>query len=1640
MVMPRPCVPPAFPLWPPAFWTGAQRGTALYLILIALHCCGLFVSQASGQDSGFDPGWYNPAAPYLKIAVTADGVYRVRGQDLLDAGAPLDAIDPATLQLFESGREVPLHVLAGAPLPAGDLFAFVGRRNTGADERWAYDYDDGLQSSTYGSLYTDTTYYWLTWGQAQGRRYAVTTTAPPTPVPTVALRDTIHAEEDNTYFFGDTFLTGNPKYTRGEGYYWHRFSHSNANPATQTYPIVLPTPRRLASDTLFVRVRFNSETNTLHKVAMELRLSLVGATAFVGVDTVSWNGLGFAELSAAIPQNQIPGDLTLRVRLTSFNDINVTATINRLLLDWIDVSYVRELAAQDGALRFSVDEGGAYAFTLTNLTTPEVRVYRPDADAFFVLTPAGNTATLLDDPAGGTTYWAVQTDRYLTPVSVRPDVPSNLAAPDNTADYVILTTPFLTPSADEMAAYRASMAGGGYQVKVVYLQDVFDQFDYGRPTPMAIRRFVRTSQTWAVPPRFMLIWGDALYPDRSRPRHAWEVPAFGHAASDGWFAMQNESLTDYIESIAIGRIPIRTNEQGLTFKEKMVHYESRPLEAWQKRALFLVGGSSQAEKNILQSFALNWSDLVTHEVTALDTLHFFKNASGPLDPTFKDSLQVAFKEGASWTAYFGHSAAQTWEIVTEPPSQFDNASRLPVVLSLGCFTGDFATGTGLDSDFLTFSEQLVVETGNGGIAHFGASASGTIVASATLSDEIHRVVFSDTLRILGTALRLAKERYALSRTDPLSVKHSLQYGLIGDPATRILLPTRPDFNITPAQITITPVTPIPADSMLTVSIAVRNQGLLPADSVTVQMTHLAPDGAATLYTRRIAPFGIETTVAFEIPINERLVGDNRFQVILDPMDAFVEEDEFNNSAEQSQVIFSTGLSLSTPFNFGLTASASPTLRVSLANPTPVPVAFELDTVPTFDSPARVEHRQEAALLTASWQPAGLRDGTTYYWRARVDESSQPWKEGAFTIATDLGEEGWLQQGDLFRFNENSPLLERTDAQWRFRTFIQDVGIEASRPGGTTAAQFVINSDFFERLHLGFALLVMDGGTGEIKGHTSGATYPNAFEDPAQVFAALQDLAAQAQPGDYVFTSTRHFANQGGEVIPDSIKALFRSLGSVAIDTLTYNHMWMMSTRLGIPGSTIEVVEPPGTGVNDIATEVSATFSFGEGTTLSPPIGPAQRWQDLGWTAELANTASSIRVDVLDAADGAVLMDAGTMAVDLSSIDARTHPFLRLRATFADTTKRTTPQLTRWHVGYQGVADLALDPSALQTTADTLLEGQPMVLTAVVRNLNLMPADSALLEYRLINPANESRVLRTDTLLQVDDQATSTLTIDTFGLVGTNRLQLTLRQPGVPEETTFNNVMIRTFVIQKDRTAPEFEVLIDGEAFPDDPNPVVNLQDPALPFVSSRPTIEITVRDENPFLALKGDTTIVSVTLDDRPLPFDLLAGAGKRKLDNELRLQFQPDFSGQDTTHTLRLTVHDASGNAAVGSPYQVHFRTSSSLLVENVFPYPNPMSSFTVFAFRLIGPDATQIRDFRIRIYTLSGLLIREFDLLENPGLTEAGGLRIGWNKVRWDGRDEDGDRVATGVYLYKVFVNARDTAEDFNRATDVGKVVVIR
>jgi len=133
--------------------------------------------------------------------------------------------------------------------------------------------------------------------------------------------------------------------------------------------------------------------------------------------------------------------------------------------------------------------------------------------------------------------------------------------------------------------------------------------------------------------------------------------------------------------------------------------------------------------------------------------------------------------------------------------------------------------------------------------------------------------------------------------------------------------------------------------------------------------------------------------------------------------------------------------------------------------------------------------------------------------------------------------------------------------------------------------------------------------------------------------------------------------------------------------------------------------------------------------------------------------------------------------------------------------------------------------------------------------------------------------------------------------------------------------------------------------------------------------------------------------------------------DNKGKLHFKPGHL-VDGDYTLRVQGFDFNGNPSGREPYEINFKVVNEVALSNVLNYPNPFSSSTRFVYTLTGAETPET--FDIQIYTITGKLVKVIDLHASND------VKIGYNitDFAWDGRDEYGDELANGVYIYKTVV----------------------
>jgi len=245
------------------------------------------------------------------------------------------------------------------------------------------------------------------------------------------------------------------------------------------------------------------------------------------------------------------------------------------------------------------------------------------------------------------------------------------------------------------------------------------------------------------------------------------------------------------------------------------------------------------------------------------------------------------------------------------------------------------------------------------------------------------------------------------------------------------------------------------------------------------------------------------------------------------------------------------------------------------------------------------------------------------------------------------------------------------------------------------------------------------------------------------------------------------------------------------------------------------------------------------------------------------------------------------------------------------------------------------------------------------------------------------------------------------------------------------------MVVPDLKEPLVDVLFDGQR-------IVNGE-----VVSPKPNIAIAVTDENKFMIL-NDTTSVEVYLQNHADGKQKRVAFSSNKItmqntgtasNNQISYLFSPEML-VDGTYSLKVRSKDKSGNFNTTNDYLVDFEVINEASITNFLPYPNPFTTSMQFVFKITGqkiPDK-----IKVQILTSTGKIVRE--VLKE----ELGDLRIGNNisSFRWDGTDQFGDRLANGVYFYRVQVENTDKAEIKHRATssdamfkqNYGKIYLMR
>src|SRR5690606_30224647 len=121
--------------------------------------------------------------------------------------------------------------------------------------------------------------------------------------------------------------------------------------------------------------------------------------------------------------------------------------------------------------------------------------------------------------------------------------------------------------------------------------------------------------------------------------------------------------------------------------------------------------------------------------------------------------------------------------------------------------------------------------------------------------------------------------------------------------------------------------------------------------------------------------------------------------------------------------------------------------------------------------------------------------------------------------------------------------------------------------------------------------------------------------------------------------------------------------------------------------------------------------------------------------------------------------------------------------------------------------------------------------------------------------------------------------------------------------------------------------------------------------------------------------------------------------------------------HTMTIIAWDVYNNSSTKEIQYLLYHENQQLIIKNVLNYPNSFVNYTEFCFNQYCSESL---DVLVQIFTVTGKLIRTLSGQTNTGECCDNGASSLSREIIWDGRDDFGDKIGKGVYIYKLTVRS--------------------
>ena len=1133
----------------------------------------------------------------------------------------------------------------------------------------------------------------------------------------------------------------------------------------------------------------------------------------------------------------------------------------------------------------------------------------------------------------------------------------------------------------------------------------------------------------------------------------------------------------YGSEVAVYLKKVKEFEQAQTVQSPLIKDK-----AWMKNFVHIIGASEQNLNNQLVQNMNDYKQIIVDTLYGAKVTTFTKNSSDAVQQLNSTLLSNLFNDGISVITYFGHSSSTTLEFNLDNPENYENFGKYPMFIGLGCNVGNYfgyTPGRLISREAL--SEKYVLAPDRGTIGMIASTHFGLVHYLNIWANRAYKQMAAKNYeKSIGQILRFTSEDVFNFTTeeDFYSRCNTEQTALHGDPAVFLNPHAKPDYVIEDSMVKVSPGFVSIADQSFRVEASFANMGKAKNSSIVVEIKRQFPNQPVPVVIRRDTIPGIRYlhTIVDTISINPTTdKGLNRIIVSVDADNSVNELYENNNSITKDVMIYEDEARPVYPYNFAIVNRQNIKLSASTANPfsSSKQYQMELDTTELFNSPFKVTRVTTSLGGVMEFDPGiSFTDSTVYYWRvAPVAVTGTPsWNTSSFVYLPN-SDEGSNQSHFFQQLKSRGQriALDSSSRNWKYglrynNLFVrqgswvtstgQEAGVSVAINGAapirnTCAYQSVVFNVFdpvsfkpWENITTGLANFYGGGRYGSATTHCYGGRQNN-FEyrwDSLTSRRRAIDFMDSIPNGAYVvvrsflldpvaFPSYAPLIKYASDWYADeaingpgkSLYTYLKNAGFSGIDSFNKPRQFALIYKKNDPSFTPKWIVSVGTYDN-----VTLTADCGvpdtSGLITSPKFGPALQWKQMQWRGNSVDVlpGDNPRVDVIGYKnDGSVdtllrNISVAQPTVDISSINAGTYPFVQLQMRNSDSVNVTPYQLNYWRLTYTPAPEGAINPSQFFSMKDTVEVGEPLEFRMAFKNLTTVAfRDSIKVKAIITDRNNTTRTLtwKQRVLSPNPDTIHVRYPINTKQFVGQNLMYVQVNPDNdQPEQYHFNNFFYKSFYVRGDTINPLLDVTFDNVH-------ILNHD-----IVSSKPNILIKLKDEAKWFPIDDPSTMkVQVKYPDgttKPFNFgtDTLqfvpASQQVPNTDNTATAMFKPYFP-EDGEYELQVTGKDMSQNDAGRMQYRVIFQVINKPMISNMLNYPNPFTTSTAFVFTLTGSEVPQ--NIRIQILTITGKVVREITK------DELGPLHIGRNitEFKWDGTDQYGQKLANGVYLYRVITN---------------------